>query len=97
MSLVVTLEAKVKPEFVERVKELLTSMIPETRAFEGCINIDIHENIEEKGAMMFHEKWSSKSLYEKYFSWRLKSDSMKELSTMLISQPEVRFYECLDI
>jgi quinol monooxygenase YgiN len=97
VSLVVTLEAKSKPEFTDKVKSILRETILETRAFDGCLAIEIHENVNEKGQFMFHEKWESKSKYDAYFSWRSASEAMKTIGPMLVDRPKITYYESLDI
>lgn len=97
MSIIVTLEIRSNSENAEKIKLILREAIPETRAFDGCIGIDIHEDINDRGQFMFHEKWETKSKYEAYFSWRSKSEAMEKIGPMLTEPPKITYYDCLDI
>jgi quinol monooxygenase YgiN len=47
MSVVVLLELQVKPEEVDNIKAYLKEILPDTRSYEGCQELDIYGNLDE--------------------------------------------------
>lgn len=48
---------------VELVKSELNKLIAPTRAEEGCINYDLHEDNEDPSHFLFFENWESRELW----------------------------------
>lgn len=49
---------------IELVKAELLKLIDVTRAEEGCINYDLHQDNENPGHFMFFENWESRELWQ---------------------------------
>jgi len=93
MSCVVLLELQVKPEAVNEVKAMLKAILPDTRSYAGCQGIDIYENQDEKGNMVFYERWDSADHYKKYLAWRTETGALAKLGESLAAPPKIRYYE----
>ena len=52
-----------KADKVELVKQELLKLIDITRAEEGCINYDLHQDNENKAHFLFYENWESRELW----------------------------------
>jgi len=65
-----TLIAKIvaKAEKRELVRSELLKLITPTRAEEGCINYDLHQDNENSNLFIFHENWESKELLQKHLA-----------------------------
>jgi quinol monooxygenase YgiN len=63
-----TIVAKIlaKEEKTELVKSELLKLIEPTRAEEGCINYDLHQDEKNPNLFWFHENWASRALLEKH-------------------------------
>jgi len=96
MSVIVLLEAQVKPEAVDEVKATLKEILPDTRAYDGCQSIDIYGNIEDGGNLVFYECWDSREHYEKYLAWRTETGVMEKLGAALAGPPSIRYFERID-
>lgn len=48
------------------VKAELLKLIDPTRAEEGCINYDLHQDNEEPNLFLFFENWTNRSLWQKH-------------------------------
>lgn len=57
-----------KADKVELVKAELLKLIEITRAEEGCINYDLHQDNENKAHFLFYENWESRALWEKHMN-----------------------------
>ena len=65
-----TIVAKVlaKAEKRELVKQELLKLIETTRAEEGCINYDLHQDNENENLFLFHENWESRALWQTHMN-----------------------------
>ncbi|QLE02466.1 antibiotic biosynthesis monooxygenase [Galbibacter sp. BG1] len=61
-----TIIAKIlaKPEKKKLVKSELLKLIDVTRAENGCINYDSHQNNENENLFLFYENWESRELWQ---------------------------------
>ncbi len=53
-----------KADKIELVKAELLKLIEITRAEEGCINYDLHQDNENPAHFMFYENWQSRELWQ---------------------------------
>lgn len=53
-----------KTDKVELVKTELLKLIDVTRAEEGCINYNLHQDNENPAHFMFYENWISRELWQ---------------------------------
>jgi quinol monooxygenase YgiN len=58
---------KAKPGAEERLEELLKSLIEPTRAEAGCINYDLHRDLEDSSTFYFYENWRSREDLDAHF------------------------------
>ena len=57
-----------KSDKVELVKAELLKLIPITRAEEGCIQYDLHQDNEKPSHFMFYENWESRELWQTHMN-----------------------------
>ena len=62
--LTIVANIKTKADKVELVKAELLKLIAVTRAEEGCINYDLHQDNENPAHFMFYENWQSRELWQ---------------------------------
>ena len=55
-----------KEEKRDLVKAELLKLIPITRAEEGCINYDLHQDNENENLFFFYENWATRDLWQKH-------------------------------
>jgi len=63
-----TIVAKIsaKEEHSTLVKTELLKLIEVTRAEEGCINYDLHQDNENPNIFLFYENWENRELWQKH-------------------------------
>lgn len=54
----------VKEDKIEFVKAELLKLIDVTRAEQGCINYDLHQDNENPAHFVFYENWESRELWQ---------------------------------
>lgn len=58
----------INPDHIEAVKAELLKLIPITRAEEGCINYDLHQDNENPAHFVFYENWESRELWQTHMA-----------------------------
>ena len=96
MACTVLLELTLKPEAVEGVKEGLKGMLPDTRAYDGCIEVYATQDQDNPGTIVAVEKWESRQHYEKYFAWRQERGDLDGLADALAAEPSIRYMDTFD-
>ncbi len=51
---------------IDLVKSELKKLIDVTRAEDGCVNYDLHQDIQNPAHFMFYENWETRELWEKH-------------------------------
>jgi quinol monooxygenase YgiN len=97
MSVLVLIDFLVKPEKISDVKALLAQALPDTRAYEGCLWVDVYANADDPSNMVFVEAWDSRSHHEKYAAWRHETGFGETFGPMLLGPPTKRFFEKVDV
>ena len=57
-----------KPDKIELVKAELLKLIDTTRAEDGCIQYDLHQDNEDPAHFMFYETWTSRELWQTHMN-----------------------------
>lgn len=57
-----------KADKVDLVKTELLKLIEITRAEEGCINYDLHQDNENPAHFLFYENWESRELWQNHMA-----------------------------
>lgn len=66
-----------KAEKRELVKAELLKLIDITRAEEGCINYDLHQDNDNQNLFLFYENWTNRDLWQKHMQNNHLADYMK--------------------
>ena len=96
MSVMVLLEAPVKPEEISNMKSYLAEILPGSRAYDGCRGFDLYFNTENASNLVLIEHWDSRSQHEKYLGWRTETGVMDKIGGMLAGPPSIRYFERTD-
>ncbi len=62
--LTIVANIKANDDKIELVKAELLKLIEITRAEEGCINYDLHQDNENPAHFMFYENWETRELWQ---------------------------------
>lgn len=62
--LTIVANIKVNPDKIDLVKGELLKLIDITRAEEGCINYDLHQDNDNPAHFLFYENWESRELWQ---------------------------------
>ncbi len=96
MSIIVTVSLDVKEDSVDELKKFFKEILPDTRSFEGCQEVQLYESKETPTKMMIHAKWTSEEAQKKYMKWRMENGSLEKLMPMLSGHPNLEAYSIVD-
>ena len=97
MPVTVTLAFSVIPERAEAFKALLRELLPDTRAYEGCLKVDVYEEQENPGRIYLVEDWESKAHQQRYQAWRDETGVAETVGPFLAGEPRFNYFEKQDI
>ena len=97
MSVMITVEFKIKPEKVDQAFEEMREGLPATRNFQGCQRIDSY--FDKKNSSLFLvEFWDSLEDQRKYLKWRLANNGESvnnSIEANLFEPPIFKIYEAM--
>ena len=65
-----------KPDHIDLVKAELLKLIDITRAEQGCINYDLHQDNDNPAHFTFYENWESRDLWQTHMGNQHLADYM---------------------
>ena len=77
----------IKPERVDEFKTYFKTLLPDTRAYDGCQLLEVYEDQDEPGNLFVIHRWDSKEHYQKYQAWRRETGVAEVLQTFLVGEP----------
>jgi quinol monooxygenase YgiN len=80
---------KAKPGKEAVVKQELLALIPPTRKEPGCINYDLHEDMENPARFVFHENWASMTDLEAHLERPHLKALMAKAGELLAEPPQL--------
>jgi len=66
--LTIVAHIRAKADSVDFVKAELLKLIDTTRAEQGCINYDLHQDNDQPAHFLFHENWESRELWQTHMA-----------------------------
>ena len=96
MSIRVILELKAKPGTGDELVAFFGSILPETRAYEGCTSVDTLQNRDNADNVVVVEVWDSHEQYEKYLAWQRDRGTSDRLMDALAEPPSIRQFDETD-
>jgi quinol monooxygenase YgiN len=92
MSITVTLQFPTKPELSDAFYDKLVAALPETRAYDGCLGVTTHRDLDDPSQVLLIEEWESREHQLAYRNWRAETGLLNALGPMLASEPVFSTY-----
>jgi len=92
----VILEVKAKPGTGDELVAFFRSILPETRAHDGCTSVETLRNSDDPDQVVVVEVWESREQYEKYLAWQRDRGTSARLIGRLAESPSIRHFELTD-
>jgi quinol monooxygenase YgiN len=68
VTLTIVANITAKADKIDLVKAELEKLVDITRAEEGCINYDLHQDNENPAHFLFYENWESRELWQTHMA-----------------------------
>jgi quinol monooxygenase YgiN len=96
MAITAFLEMRLKPEALDQgVHAELHAILSDTRAFEGCLGVDVLIDTADPTHIVAVEKWASEERDAAYRVWRA-GDGQTNMASFLISPPILTKFSSAD-
>jgi quinol monooxygenase YgiN len=96
MPITAFLEIRVKPEALDQgLHAELHAILSDTRAFEGCLGVDVLIDTADPTHIVAVEKWASEEQDAAYRAWRA-GDGQTNLASFLASPPVLTKFSVAD-
>ena len=92
MSIVMTLEFKLKDGNLSKSLRWFGEKLPETRAWSGCIGVQTLAAEDGKSVLQVQE-WETKGHQQAYFKDRVEAGVIEDVMQFLTEQPIASYYE----
>lgn len=93
MTVVVTFEVAVTPAHRAELTRFMEGVAPETRAYAGCLGVEMLVDIDDPGHVILHQRWASAEAYEHYRQWRRSTGFIDRIRPWLARPPAGCIYE----
>ena len=94
MAVTILLEAYAKDGSVDELIDILNNKIfPDTRTYDGFIDIYIIQDQDNPNTIFLVEEWESKSNYDSYLQWRTERGDIDTLVSFLTGPPTIRYFK----
>jgi quinol monooxygenase YgiN len=93
MPITVVLELNLKADHVDAVLAGLREILPDTRAFDGCVSVSVVRDADDPSHIALIERWEQRSDQERYFAWRQETGSLAAMADAATGPPRVTYYE----
>ncbi len=97
MSVLYILELTIQSDKVGEYLAQFPSILPDTRAFQGCEEITVHQNQDDPTDVVLLERWATKEDHQKYMAWRQERGDVERLGQGLAGPPKTRYFEDLNL
>ncbi len=92
MSVTVTVLFPTKAEETDNFHNALVSVLPDTRAYDGCISVSTHRDLDDPTQIYLIEVWETREHQQKYLAWRVETGLMEAIGPMMAGAPVIKAY-----
>ena len=93
MATKVLLEVQAKPGTGDDLIAFFRSILPETRAHEGCTSVETLRNSDDADNVVVVEVWEIREQYERYLAWQRERGTSNRLKERLAEPPTIRHFD----
>lgn len=83
------LDLTFKPDELETAQALLARVLEETRAFDGCLGVDVVQDVNNPAHLIAIEQWESVEKDTAYRAWRAGEGAITDLPPLLADVPRL--------
>ena len=91
------LELTLTPEAVASAPAVIGTTLEATRAFDGCLGVDVLVDAEDETHLVLVERWESMEHDAAYRAWRVTPEGASQLGTLLAAPPKLTRLTTTDV
>ena len=92
MAIKVFLQFEIKPEFLDETLKTFDKALPDTRAFDGCLGIEVLQDSENPNQITLDELWESQEHQQKYMKWREETGFIEKMMPVLDGPLVIKYF-----
>lgn len=96
MLVTVMLKATLKNGQKDKLKELMSKFLVQTRTYKGFRDITIYKE-DNSDNIVFYSIWDKKEDFKNYLNFRIQSGDMSVLAQVFEGEPQISFYNDLEL
>lgn len=93
----VIVELNLKDGSYEDLRKLLVDALPETRSYDGNIDISCVHDQDDPNRVIIIERFESRQHYESYLAFRMESGTFNALLELLTAEPVFTFADPMGV
>ena len=82
-----------KEDAGKQMLEGFKEMLPDTRARDGFISIEVNIDQDKPDRIFAYEHWENRASYEAYIAWREERDDMDAIKEAVAEPPKFSFFD----
>jgi len=87
------LDLTLKTEVLDTAPDVLRETLADTRAFDGCLGVDVLVERENPTHVLVVERWASMEQDAAYRAWRATEEGASGLGALLAAPPTLTHFE----
>jgi quinol monooxygenase YgiN len=91
----VVARVKARPNKVNELLSVLSSLVEPTRKEPGCLSYELMQNNEDPTDFTLIEEWQSNTALESHFATKHFKDALVKLPDLVAAEPDIRKYHLL--
>jgi quinol monooxygenase YgiN len=93
MPITVFADFRFRPDAIDDGLRSLGEILPDTRAFQGILRLDVIQDQSDPGHVVLVEEWESPDDHTAYMAWRAESGTSAEMRAALAAAPVVSYFD----
>ncbi|WP_382308105.1 putative quinol monooxygenase [Herbiconiux sp. UC225_62] len=86
------LDLTIAPEFLDEAVDRINRVLEVTRAFDGCLGVDVIVDVDDPAHIVLLEKWTSIERDDAYRAFRATPEGASDLGAILAGPPTLTRY-----
>jgi quinol monooxygenase YgiN len=86
-------DLNIKPEAVDETLKGLGEILPDTRAYDGCLALEVVQDQADAGHVVLVEQWESPDHHKAYVAWRTETGTLAGLAEVLTQPPTFTYFD----
>ncbi|MBS45676.1 MAG: antibiotic biosynthesis monooxygenase [Nocardioides sp.] len=97
MTVIATLELRLRPDSLDEARTILRRVLAETRAFDGCEGVDVMVDETDPAHVVAVERWRDMEADSAYRAFRAGPGKITDFATILAGAPVLTRGEVADL